>query len=324
MRTKIISLFTLCLSLQTIAQEKTSMKSFGKSVTDKFPTTRTFDVQYEQLGATNFDSKLFGEHLEKGRIDNHNRLKFAFNMPFYVSNSKRFVLTSSLRYKYESYDLGQNNNNSDAPFSSGKEEFHYLATSLSATYKAKLFNKPIIYNATATIDGNHEDVQRIKGALSATLVLKKTANTTITAGALVVFDPSSIIPVTPIFTYNHKFDKSKWDFDFILPQRLLFRRYLFENGRIAFGTELNSENFYLNFNTSQLKGIHELNQLELKSGITYEHHFTPKIMGLFKAGINNVIRTRITEKGDRSSKYIYDKKEEAQVYFRFGISYNLF
>lgn len=173
MRTKIISLFTLCLSLQTIAQEKTSMKSFGKSVTDKFPTTRTFDVQYEQLGATNFDSKLFGEPLEKGRIDNHNRLKFAFNMPFYVSNSKRFVLTSSLRYKYESYDLGQNNNNSDAPFSSGKEEFHYLATSLSATYKAKLFNKPIIYNATATIDGNHEDVQRIKGALSATLVLKK-------------------------------------------------------------------------------------------------------------------------------------------------------
>ena len=167
-------------------------------------------------------------------------------------------------------------------------------------------------------------MQRIKGALSATLVLKKTANTTITAGALVVFDPSSIIPVTPIFTYNHKFDKSKWDFDFILPQRLLFRRYLFENGRIAFGTELNSENFYLNFNTSQLKGIHELNQLELKSGITYEHHFTPKIIGLFKAGINNVIRTRITEKGDRSSKYIYDQKEEAQVYFRFGISYNLF
>ena len=84
------------------------------------------------------------------------------------------------------------------------------------------------------------------------------------------------------------------------------------------------EYFYLNFNTSQLKGIHELNQLELKSGITYEHHFTPKIIGLFKAGINNVIRTRITEKGDRSSKYIYDQKEEAQVYFRFGISYNLF
>lgn len=324
MRTKIISLFTLCLSLQTIAQEKTSMKSFGKSVTDKFPTTRTFDVQYEQLGATNFDSKLFGEPLEKGRIDNHNRLKFAFNMPFYVSNSKRFVLTSSLRYKYESYDLGQNNNNSDAPFSSGKEEFHYLATSLSATYKAKLFNKPIIYNATATIDGNQENVQRLKGIVSATLVLKRTANTTITVGALAMLDPSSIIPITPLFSYNHKFENSKWDFDFILPQRLLFRRELFENGRIAFGTELNSDNFYLNLDTSQLKGIYELNQLELKSGVTYEHRFTPKIAGLFKAGINNVISTRITERGDRTTKYIYEQNEEAQAYFRFGISYNPF
>ena len=101
MKKNICFLF-LCTSIQILAQEKTSMKSFGKSVTDKFPTTRTFDVQYEQLGATNFDSKLFGEPLEKGRIDNHNRLKFAFNMPFYVSNSKRFVLTSSLRYNYES------------------------------------------------------------------------------------------------------------------------------------------------------------------------------------------------------------------------------
>ena len=160
--------------------------------------------------------------------------------------------------------------------------------------------------------------------VSANLVLKKNANTTITVGALAFLDPSSIIPIAPLFSYNHKFKDSKWDIDFILPQRLLFRRQLLENGRISLGTELNSENFYLNLNTERLKGIYELNQLELKSGITYEYHFTPRVIGMFKVGANNVLNTRITERGKRTTKYVYDQKEEMQAYFKVGISYNPF
>jgi hypothetical protein len=326
MKVKIISALLICTSMQLLAQEKeATIKTFGKTITDKFPTTRTFDLQYEQLGATDFESKFFGENLDKGKIDEHNRLKFAFNLPFYKSDSKRFVLTSSFRYKYESYDFGQTfSTNADVPFTSGKQDFHYFAGALSATYMAKLFKKPIIYNATVSVDANHENVQRVKGFISANLVLKKNANTTITIGALAILDPSSIIPVTPLFTYNHKFKDSKWDVDFILPQRLLFRRELLNNGRISLGTELNSENFYLNLNTPRLNGIYELNQLELKSGITYEYHITSKIIGLFKVGANNVLSTRITERGERTNKYIYDQKEDMQAYFRFGVSYNPF
>jgi hypothetical protein len=326
MRAKVMTVLFVCMSLPIMAQEKeTTMKTFGKAVTDKFPTTRTFDIQYEQLGPSNFSSKLFDTPLERGRIESHSRLKAAFNMPFYKSDSKRFILTSSLRYKYETYDFGTTySTNSDVPFSRGIQNFHYLAAAISATYMSTLFHKPIIYNATATVDGNQENIQRVKGFVTANLVLKRTANTTITVGALAMLDPSSIIPVTPLFTYNHKFENSKWDIDFILPQRLLFRRQLLENGRIGLGTELNSENFYLNLNTPALNGIYELNQLELKSGITYEYQLTSRIVGTLKAGINNVLSTRITEKGERTNKYIYDQKEDAQAYFRFGISYNPF
>lgn len=326
MKVKIISLVLICTSMQLFSQEEESnIKTFGKAITDKFPTTRTFDVQYEQLGATNFESKLFDETLAEGRVYDHNRLKFAFNMPFYRSKSKRFILTSSLRYKYESYDFGSTfSTNSEAPFSGGKQDFHYFVGALSATYMSTLFKKPVIYNATASVDANHENFQRIKGLASANIVLKKNANTTITVGLLAILDPSSIVPVTPLFTYNHKFKNSKWDIDFILPQRLLFRRELLENGRISFGTELNSENYYLNLNTSRLNGIYELNQLELKSGLTYEYHFSSKIIGMFKVGANNVLNTRITERGERTNKYVYDQKEEMQGYFKVGISYNPF
>lgn len=321
------ALLLLCFTASFLsAQEKeTTVKTFGKAITDKFPTTRTFDFQYEQLDATDFESTFFDEALGKGSIKEHHRAKFAFNLPFYKSENKRFVLSTSLRYKYESYNFGDTfSTNLDVPFTSGKQEFHYFATALSATYMSVLFKKPVIYTATVSVDANHENFQRVKGFVSANLVLKKNTNTTITVGALAFLDPSSIIPIAPLFSYNHQFKNSKWDIDFILPQRLLFRRPLLENGRIALGTELNSENFYLNLNTPRLNGIYELNQLELKSGITYEYHFTQRIIGMFKVGANNVLNTRITERGKRTTNYIYDQKEEMQAYFKVGISYNPF
>jgi hypothetical protein len=309
-----------------LSQEKEApIKTVVKEVTDKFPTTRIFDVQYEQLGPSNFDSKLLGDRFERGRIESHNRLKASINIPFFSSQSKRFVLTSSLRYKYETYEFGDIYNvNSAVPYTREKEEIHFFAGALSATYMSSLFRKPVIYNATVSVDGNEDNVQRVKGFVTANIVLKRTPNTTITIGALAMLDPSSIIPITPLFTYNHKFENSKWDVDFILPQRLLFRRELLENGRIGLGTELNSENFYLNLNSAQLNGVYELNQLELKSGITYEYRFTPQIIGLFKAGVNNVLSARVTKRGERTSNYVYDQKEDAQGYFRIGISYNPF
>lgn len=326
MKLKIISLLFIFISLQLFSQEKESnIKTFGKSITDKFPSTRIFDLQYEQLGATNFEYKFFDENLYEGRIKEHSRLKLAMNLPFYRSNSKRFILTSSFRYKYESYDFGQSfSTNPNVPFTYGKQNFHYLAGALSATYMSTLFKKPVIYNATVSVDANHENFQRVKGLVSANIVLKKNMNTTITIGALAVLDPSSIIPVTPLFSYNHKFKNSKWDIDFILPQRLLFRRELLQNGRISLGAELNSESFYLNLNTTKLNGIYELNQIELKSGITYEYHFSPKLIGMLKAGANNVLSTRVTERGERTSNYIYDQKEEVQGYVKVGVSYNPF
>lgn len=326
MKTKIIYVLIVCASIRTMAQEKAApMQTVVKAVTDKFPTTRIFDVQYEQLGPTNFDSKLFGDRLERGRIDSHNRLKVAINVPFYTTDSKRFIVTGSLRYKYETYGFGDiYNTNSTVSYTRANQEIHYFAGAVSATYMSKLFNKPVIYNATATVDGNEDNVQRVKGFVTTNIVLKRTANTTITIGALAMLDPSSIIPITPLLTYNHKFENSNWDIDFILPQRLLFRRGLLENGRISLGTELNSESFYLNLSGPNLSGIYELNQLELKSGFTYEYRFSSKIHGLFKAGVNNVLSTRVTERGERTSKYIYDQKEDAQGYFRFGISYNPF
>lgn len=167
MKTKIFYVLFICASIRTMAQEKDApMKAVVKAVTDKFPTTRILDVQYEQLGPTNFDSKLFGNRFERGRIDTHNRLKVAINVPFYATESKRFILTGSLRYKYETYGFGDIYNvNSSVPYTRENKEIHFFAAAMSATYVSKLFNKPVLYNATATVDGNEDNVQRVRDLL---------------------------------------------------------------------------------------------------------------------------------------------------------------
>ncbi|OXA70464.1 hypothetical protein B0A67_15725 [Flavobacterium aquidurense] len=324
MRIQKIYYFLLFSGLTAAAQDNGARRA-GRAITDKFPLTRTFDVQYESMGTSDYDTKVMGEDFEKATVKSHSRLKIATNIPLYKSESQRFFLTNTLRYKYENYHFGEVYNYlSSASTTRADQNYHYLAESVSATYFFSLFRKPIIYNASITVDGNDKNIQRVKGLITATMVLKKTENTTMTIGGVAMLDPSSIIPFTPIFTYEHKFERSPWKIDIILPQRIKMQRQLFENGRLSFGTELNSENFYITFDNQKLNGVYELNQLELKTGIMYEYNFAKNFVATLKGGLNNIITSRITQKGEKTNNYIIENKQDAQLYFNAGLSYNLF
>ncbi|RZJ34625.1 MAG: hypothetical protein EOO51_09150 [Flavobacterium sp.] len=319
---------SILISGVTFGQSKDSTsvnRNPGKSITEKFPTTRVFDVQYELLGPTKYDTELFGQPYEKGKIESQSRVKIASNIVVFKAANQRFFITNSLRYKYENYQFSDIRNIPAATFQNRPDQhFHYLSESVSATYFSTLFKKPVIYNASATVDGNEKKAQRVKGLVSATIVLKKTERTTITIGGVALIDPSSILPFAPVFTYEHQFRESPWKIDIIIPQRILVKRPLLVNGRLSIGTELNSDNFYIRFDNDLLRGDYELNQLELKSGITYEYNFLKNFIGTFKAGINNAIATRITERGRKTSEYVVENNQGGQAYFNFGLSYNPF
>ncbi|MFL9845597.1 hypothetical protein [Flavobacterium rhizosphaerae] len=316
----------LLSSIGAMSQGKDSTAiSAGAVITEKFPATRIFDVQYQQLGKANYKSKVFGEDAEKTQVKNHSRLKVTANLPIYQSKSRRFFITNTLRYKFEAYDYGTTYSiPSQTYLSRPNQQYHYFAGSLSGTYFSSLFKKPVLYNATVTVDGNQKDVQRVKGFVSATAVLRKNEHTTMTVGVVALVDPSSIIPFSPTFSYEHRFKDLPWKLDIILPQRVLLTRSLLENGRISIGTELNNENYYLTINDTGFNGVYEFNQLELRNGITYEYIFLKNCIATFRGGITNVITARITERGAKTSKYVAENKQDAQPFFLLGLSYNPF
>jgi len=310
--------------LPSLAQTKDSTSvAVGKAITDKFPSTRNFDFQFEQFGSSDYKTKVLGDVFEQGTLEQHNRIRFAVNFPLYRSVNKKFFITNSVRYKREAFSFGEINNTA-GDVGRNNIDFNYFANAVSFTYFSSLFKKPVIYNASATVDADQYHFQRLKGLVSASFVLKKNATTTLTVGGLLILDPSSIVPFVPIFTYEHQLRNSPWKLDFILPQRMLFKRPLLNNGRLSLGTEMISENFYLALNNPTFRGTYEMNQLELRSGITYEYALQKSLIGTFKTGISNVLSSRITERGERTNKYVIDNKQDAQFYFNIGISYNPF
>lgn len=187
-----------------------------------------------------------------------------------------------------------------------------------------MFKTPVIYNASLILDGNDNGFERFKGLAGISFIIKRTKRTTLTLGGIVFIDPTSQIPFFPTFTYNHKIKNSKWEFDFILPQRVLFRRAIGSNSRLSIGSTFGSTGFYVNVTDPNFVDVYEYSQLEILSGIIFEHRFNNYMIGTFRGGLQHFISNRLTEKGEPTSDFIYSNNQDPTGYFQFGLSIDPF
>ena len=234
-------------------------------------------------------------------------------------------ITSSFRYRYEAFELNDVASQIDnsIPVYDEKLNYHYLSGALSFTYFSQLFKKPFLYNASVIVDGTEKYAERIKGFFGATIILKKTERTTIGVGLIVLVDPTSPVPASPTFLIDHRFKNSKWSLDFILPQRFLFKRDLFENGRISLGSELNTNGFYTYYiNQPGFAKVYDYRTIEINTGLTYEHCFSKSIIATFKTGLATVFNARVSERGKNTNNYIFSNKQDGTGYFSIGFSFN--
>lgn len=284
--------------------------------TDKFPTTRVFNVEYSHLSPYKFSPELDEVSLPKNKVESSSQLKAIAN--FYFIKKQKWTLITTLNYRY----ISMNTENSTPVFPAenhSKGNFHYHSEALTLTYFSKLFNKMAIYSATVSVDGSQERFERIRGMLTGTIVLKANAQTKMTLGLAVMIDPSVQVPAIPIFSYEHKF-KNGWVADVILPKKAIMRKDVFENGRISFGSEMENTSFYL-YNSNK---TYEFRQLEINSGVIYEHKISDAFIGTFKTGLKVFANSRIFEKNESFNDYFFDAKSKPAFYFNLGISYNPF
>lgn len=321
----IVLVLTIVSAFVTAQEPQDSLRQkVVQSIKEKFPETRLFNFEYNQSLDRSFSSELFDQGFQEGNIKNQRNFNASANIPVY--KTQKWTFTASLFYQFSEFEFGNIENPSSSPFfeRNGVVNFHNFSTALSSTYFSTLFKKPVIFNASIIADANEENFGRFRGILGFTFILKESERTTITLGAMGFLDPSSQIPFIPTFSYNHRLKNSKWELDFIFPQRLLFRRPIGENGRLSLGSSVGLSEFYIDVNDQAYGNAFAYSQIELKTGIIYEHRINDYLIGTFQGGLQNFISNQATKKGEPAKDFIYENEQEGAGYFQIGISIDPF
>jgi len=304
-------LFTIC----GYAQEKDSLAQKTVAyVADRFPFSRLVNAEFRYDAPYDISPALKNGSLPEGRVRQLYQSRVSANIN--LIKSQRWVFSTGLLYNHIH---GETEGGGLAP-ELQKNDMHFFATGFNLTHFSRLFGKTAVFTAGIIPTGSDDGFERVTGMLSATVVLKADGKTKMTLGLLGIVDPTSIVPVVPTFTYERKL-QSGWIVDVMLPKRVFMKKDMFGNGRLSLGTELDATNFYLKgFNGS--RNTYMFNQMEIMSGLTYEHCFLKDFIATFKTGYKYIPASRIAHINNRFNDYVYKIDGAGTFYANIGISYN--
>lgn len=286
---------------------------------DKFAVTRPFNIEYSHSAPYNFSSEKEGKSLPDSRVNSFSQVKVSGNINFI--KRKNWLLGATVGYRYTNMDA-------DLTSSFGGEvktidsDFHYLFSSVNFTYFSTLFNKRTIYTSSILVDGSDKHFERVKGMVTGTMILKANQRTKMTAGILVNIDPSAQSPFIPTFSYEHKFNNGLIA-DIILPKSMYLRKHVLTNGRVSLGMEMDRTSFYL-YNIDGTPQKYEYRQLDINSGLTYEHLIAKYFVVTAKTGMKLTPSGRIFRKEDSFGSPVFQITPDPAFYFNVGVSFNPF
>ncbi|MFT3919917.1 DUF6268 family outer membrane beta-barrel protein [Cloacibacterium sp.] len=326
---KKVSLISFCFTITVFnSQQKDSIKKvtlkpntskiIKKEAAERFPKTRLLNIEYNQLSPYNYSSNYKETPLPEGKVKNVSQISVSSNVN--IIKKKKWSFSTILNYRYinttaDASDIFSDNKN----LTRQKEDFHYFSGSASLGYYSKLFGKTMIYSGTATVDASDKDFGRLRGFLTATMVLKATPETKMTVGIIGLVDPNAIVPAFMTFSYEHQFNNG-WIFDAIIPKWVYIRKEVSDQGRLSFGTELGGTLFYV-YNNDK---AYTFSQMDINSGFLYEQTLGNSFILSAKTGVCYSPSSRLMEKDAEFSDYIFDTKPKPSFYFNVGVSFNPF
>jgi len=307
----------------SIPKGKRDSLNFPKKVVtfaaDKFAITRPLNIEFTQASPFNFKSESNGNTFPESKIPRFQQVKVSANIN--LIKRKTWLLGTTLGYRLTSAEAEINQ--TGASKISTANDFHYLFSSLNLTYFSSLFGKRMLYNSSVMVDGSDKYLERVRGIFTGTMVLKANERTKMTAGFLVSIDPSAPTPFIPTFSYEHKLSND-WVADIVLPRNVHLRKFVFNhNGRISLGAELDRTAFYL-YKLDGTDQKYEYGQLDINSGLTYEHALGKHFMLTAKSGMKYTSSGRIFKKEDSFTDPVYKITPDPTFYFNIGVSFNPF
>lgn len=312
---RVAALLSLILLSMSLIAQQDSLRDY--------PSNRPMFIQIEQSGSRKYDAQLFDEDLEKGRIDSDLRINSFLTIPILIK--KKWFFTSTINYQYERLSISGVENLSNTinrNTTSDELNLHDVALSFNAIHLDSLFNKQAIFTGSLIMDSkNIKSIERVKGLITASIILKKTARETMSIGLVGFVDRSTQIPAFPIFSYSRSFKNSPWSLDFVLPSKVAFRKSLLTDGWLTIGSSLGGTSIYQNYSNSVLSGDYEYVSTEINSSIMIEYPMSESILLGFQLGLRSTVSSKLREKAAPSSDYIFETKQGSAPFMNLSFSF---
>lgn len=317
-----LSFGILILSAGAFSQARDSVnvpKRVQTYAADKFAVTRPLNIEFIYSAPYNYGSEREGKLLPESKVTAFSQLKISSNFNFIKRN--RWLLGATLGYRFTSI-------NTDitepviASIRTVEGDFHYFFSSLNFTYFSTLFNKRMVYTSSLQFDGSDKHVERVKGMLTGTMILKASQHTKLAVGLLVNIDPSAQTPVLPTFSYEHKFNNGLVA-DITFPRNIYLRKYVFGNGRVSLGSEIDRTSFYV-YDIDSTSQRYEYRQLDINSGLVYEHLIAKYFVLTAKTGMRLTTTGRLFRKEDSFNSPVFKTSPDPTFYINVGVSFNPF
>lgn len=286
---------------------------------DKFAITRPLNIEFVYAAPYNFTPEVGEKKLPESKVTSFSQLKISTNFALLKRKNWLLGFTAGYRYTTGEADIIHPSTGAVKPVD---RNFHYLFSSVNFTYFSTLFNKRMIYTSSLLVDGSDKHFERVKGLVTATMVLKANQRTRFAVGMLFNIDPSAQSLFVPTFSYEHKFNNGLIA-DIIFPKSFYLRKYVLTNGRLSLGAELDRTSFYL-YNIDGTSQKYEYRQLDVNTGLTYEHVVARHFVVTAKTGIKLATSGRLFRKEDSFGDPVYEAKPDPTFYTNIGVSFNPF
>jgi hypothetical protein len=223
-----------------------------------------------------------------------------------VKSWKKSSLTATCTFFNQQYDLRHIEtyvpNNSPGAASS---TLNKTAGGLTISYQwlDSLLGKTVLYVAhAAAFTGKAGEIDQYNVMAGAMLVLKQTAATSISLGMIVTYDPSTAVPLQPLFIYWHKW-RSNLELNVNLPQQVQLLKPFSKRCWFSFGTSLSGSVAFLKNSTPGLPSRINYSSLELKTGPGMEFRFARYLMLGINGGMMTPVLSRMYERYKNSNNY---------------------
>ena len=246
---------------------------------------------------------------------------FSSRISYEFISRRKFTLSANARYTSSQISFSESElSNKFNPETIDLNGTHVMGqVGVTASYRGKLFNKPLMTIALLNSEWGRDGFARVSGIAMGLIMLRANRDTQFGIGPLVLLNSTSKIPAFPVFIYRHHFN-DKWAVN-LYGGLFGFQYNPTKNNLISMGADINVKAFYFMPHNNLLPQKCRFTSTSIRPMVKYRRRLLPHLYVDAQAGIAVKMSCRVNGVYGRTEYFKCHQK--TSPFIQIGASYAL-